>query len=51
MLELFEYTDPRGEPVPGERTQADNGFTHIGLDSDDTLGDYRRLLGLAETAS
>lgn len=44
MLELFEYIDPRGESVPGERRQADHGFIHIGFQSNDVRGDYQRLL-------
>ncbi len=43
MLELFEYTAPRGAPIPADRTQADNGFIHIGLRSSDARGDYRML--------
>ena len=44
MLELFEYSQPRGQPAP--RTQAEYGFTHIGFRTDDTRGDYRRLRAL-----
>jgi len=43
MLELFEYTRPRGKPVASTRTQADTGFTHLGFSSADTRADYRRL--------
>ncbi|HUJ76646.1 MAG TPA: VOC family protein, partial [bacterium] len=43
MLELFEYVDPRGAPIPAHRTQADNGFIHIGLRSTDTRADWARL--------
>lgn len=43
MLELFEYQDPRGRPVSSDRTQADQGFIHIGLRSSDTHGDHARL--------
>lgn len=43
MLELFEYTDPRGNPVPKERTQADHGFSHLGFVSTDALSDYAVL--------
>ena len=43
MLELFEYIHPRGEPVARTQTQADTGFTHIGLASTDTAEDYERL--------
>ena len=44
MLELFEYTDPRGRPLAAERSQADHGFIHAGFTSDDVRGDYRRLV-------
>ncbi len=43
MLELFEYLDPRGKPIPPHHTQADNGFTHLGFASDDIHADYERL--------
>ena len=43
MLELFEYQDPRGAPIPAARTQADNGFIHVGLRSTDTRADAARL--------
>lgn len=43
MLELFEYQDPRGRPIPPDRTQADLGFIHIGLRSSDTRADHARL--------
>jgi catechol 2,3-dioxygenase-like lactoylglutathione lyase family enzyme len=43
MLELFEYQAPRGRAVAPDRTQADNGFTHIGLRSTDTRADHQRL--------
>ena len=44
MLELFEYTAPRGRRIPVDRTQADGGFTHIGFRTDDVRADHRRLL-------
>ena len=44
MLELFEYTDPRGRPVPADRTQADNGFSHIGFTSTDVRADHAALV-------
>jgi catechol 2,3-dioxygenase-like lactoylglutathione lyase family enzyme len=44
LLELFEYTRPRGRPV-GDRTQADLGCSHVGLRSDDARADYRALSG------
>ena len=43
MIELFEYQDPRGRPIAPDRTQADHGFIHVGLTSNDVLGDCARL--------
>jgi catechol 2,3-dioxygenase-like lactoylglutathione lyase family enzyme len=43
MLELFEYQDPRGRPIPADRTQADQGFIHIGLRSSDARADHAHL--------
>ena len=43
VLELFEYLDPPGSPIPSDRTQADNGLTHIGFASKDIHADYKRL--------
>jgi catechol 2,3-dioxygenase-like lactoylglutathione lyase family enzyme len=43
MLEIFEYQDPRGRPILSDRTQADQGFIHIGLRSSDTREDHARL--------
>jgi len=43
MLELFQYLDPEGKSLLSEHKQADIGFTHIGLSSDDVRGDYQRL--------
>jgi catechol 2,3-dioxygenase-like lactoylglutathione lyase family enzyme len=43
MIELFEYQTPTGEPIPSTRRQADHGWIHIGLQSDDVRGDYARL--------
>lgn len=45
MLELFEYRDPTGRPVPVDRTHADHGFNHVGLTSTDTRADCERLRG------
>lgn len=43
MLELFEYTEPRGRAQgPGCR-QADHGWIHMGLTSTDTRADCARL--------
>ena len=43
MLELFEYTDPRGRPIPEDAKQADHGFIHIGFTTPDMQADYSRL--------
>jgi len=43
MLELFEYTDPRGRAIPGDRNQADQGYIHAGFTSDDVRADHARL--------
>ena len=43
MLELFEYTDPRGNPIAKDGTQADHGFTHLGFKSSDARSDYASL--------
>ncbi len=42
-IELFEYFDPRGRPIPQERTQSDIGFSHLGFVSADIHADYDRL--------
>ncbi len=41
MLELFEYQQPRGRPLP--RTQADLGFSHVGFATADIHDEYERL--------
>ncbi|MDR1316735.1 MAG: VOC family protein [Spirochaetales bacterium] len=43
MLELFEYLDPRGKPLPAGHKQADIGLIHVGFASSDVREDYRRL--------
>ena len=43
ILELFEYTEPHGRSIPSDRTQADNGLTHLGFTSSDILSDYKKL--------
>ncbi len=43
MLELFEYTDPRGRPMTPDRTQADHGLSHVGFTSTDVRADYSVL--------
>lgn len=43
MLELFEYHDPEGRPIPQDRRQADIGLIHIGFASTDARGDHKRL--------
>ena len=44
ILELFEYIDPRGRKIPSDRTQADNGLTHIGFFSKNIHDDYEMLI-------
>ena len=34
---------PRGKPISPDRTQADNGLTHLGFASNDINADYERL--------
>lgn len=43
VLELFEYVKPQGRPLPTGRTQADHGFSHIALSSNEIGADYERL--------
>lgn len=43
MLELFEYTKPRGEKIPDGHKQADNGFIHAGFRSSDVRNDYIKM--------
>jgi catechol 2,3-dioxygenase-like lactoylglutathione lyase family enzyme len=46
MLELFEYQEPRGDPIPADRSQADNGYIHVGFASTDARADYKRFRAL-----
>jgi catechol 2,3-dioxygenase-like lactoylglutathione lyase family enzyme len=43
MLELFEYTEPKGEKIPENFKQADHGFIHAGFRSSDVRSDYLKL--------
>lgn len=43
MLELFEYIEPRGREQRAGSRQADCGWVHMGLNSDNVLADYARL--------
>lgn len=43
ILELFEYLSPRGAKIFPNRSQADNGFTHLGFISKNIHADYARL--------
>jgi catechol 2,3-dioxygenase-like lactoylglutathione lyase family enzyme len=43
MLELIEYKNPEGRPVPNDARQADNGIIHISFFSTDIHKDYTRL--------
>jgi catechol 2,3-dioxygenase-like lactoylglutathione lyase family enzyme len=49
MLELFEYLEPRGRPIPADRRQCDHGWIHIGFRSDDVRADAARLRQLGVT--
>ena len=49
MLELFEYQDPRGRPLPPERRQADHGLIHLGFTSLDVRAEYSRLRKMGVT--
>jgi catechol 2,3-dioxygenase-like lactoylglutathione lyase family enzyme len=40
MLELFEYRKPRGRPIRKDTRQADLGFIHIGIETEDLKEDY-----------
>jgi glyoxylase I family protein len=43
MLELFEFLEPKGKPLPRDHRQADLGFVHAGFASSDVREDYARL--------
>lgn len=43
MLELFEYTNPRGREIPQDHRQADHGFIHAGFTSTDVRKDYKKM--------
>jgi catechol 2,3-dioxygenase-like lactoylglutathione lyase family enzyme len=43
MFELFQYVVPEGAPIPAGRRQADHGYIHLGLRSNDARGDFARL--------
>lgn len=45
MLELFEYSEPVGKPIPPDRSQADRGFIHIAFVSTDVPADAQMLAG------
>ena len=45
MLELFEYVKPRGRKIPENKTQADNGWSHLGFTSTDVRADFADLKG------
>lgn len=44
MLELFQYSNPRGRPIPSARTQADLGFSHICFIIDDIATVKKKIL-------
>jgi catechol 2,3-dioxygenase-like lactoylglutathione lyase family enzyme len=43
MLELFEYRDPTGRPIPADQKQADHGFIHVAFTSTDVRSDAQML--------
>ena len=43
MLELFEYIKPKGEKIPENHKQADNGFIHAGFTSTNVRDDYQMM--------
>lgn len=43
MLELFQYVEPAAKSFARDRSQADKGFIHMGVRSDDLRGDCDRL--------
>jgi len=43
MVELLEYRQPSGRPIPRDYKQADLGWIHLGLKSTDARADYARL--------
>jgi glyoxylase I family protein len=43
MLELFEYTDPKGREIPENHRQADIGFIHVGFTSSNVRDDYEKM--------
>jgi catechol 2,3-dioxygenase-like lactoylglutathione lyase family enzyme len=45
-VEFFQYTNPVGKVVDGDRPVSDKGYTHFGVVVDDIDADYQRLLGL-----
>ena len=43
ILELLEFSYPRGRPIPPERSMADIGHGHVCLASEDIVSDYLAL--------
>ena len=43
MLELFRYRTPDGRALAAERTQADHGYIHFGLQVSELHGEVQRL--------
>ena len=44
MIELFDYTHPKGREPRPDRQQSDYGLTHIGFIVEDFWGTYQHLL-------
>lgn len=43
MLELFEYSEPKGRPISADRSQADHGLIHVAFQSSDVRSDAEEL--------
>ena len=43
MLELFEYSEPKGRPIAADKKQADHGLIHVAFKSTDVRSDAEEL--------
>jgi catechol 2,3-dioxygenase-like lactoylglutathione lyase family enzyme len=43
MLELFQYVEPEGKPIPSDATQADKGYIHMGFKTSELHDEYKKL--------
>ncbi len=44
MIELWQWDNPQGRPLPHDYRPADKGVTHYALETDDVDGLYRRIV-------